>query len=365
MNPVLAMFLKKPIDFIIQIGDRILEVSTLLTSPGRLNFPRDLVSMKERPHSSEAPPQSANDGLPPISEDGQRFDVFISYRRDGGAEVARFTAEKLRSRGYRVFLDVESLNSGEWGGALLRRIEECTDFVVVVTDKFFDRCENPDDVVRCEISHALKSSKFVIPLLVERAQFPSHLPTDIAHIAAHNGVRYFHDYAEQSIEKLCRFLHSARAFGPSRLASGETKARVVVFCFLFTIGIWQGARLGEQIEFFSRIRYGWLTFAVPEVLICLMTVLFLIAIGTIALSWFARKKGVQSEAFFAGPWAPFFATVGSLMTVSTWFFVLIVQGLLSVPSFFLGGILGGALAVLLTRVLISKNLWALLTRSLK
>src|SRR2546430_5387573 len=41
------------------------------------------------------------------------FDVFLSYRRDGGDAQALFIREKLVQRGLRVFLDVTDLRSEE------------------------------------------------------------------------------------------------------------------------------------------------------------------------------------------------------------------------------------------------------------
>ena len=44
----------------------------------------------------------------------QRYDVFISYRRDGGAQYARTLQLMLEMRGYRVFLDYDELVDGQF-----------------------------------------------------------------------------------------------------------------------------------------------------------------------------------------------------------------------------------------------------------
>jgi hypothetical protein len=68
--------------------------------------------------------------------------VFISYRRDGGAELARLVSEILPRRGYRVFMDVESLRSGPFNTALLSEIESASEVVVILTPGSLDRCRN-------------------------------------------------------------------------------------------------------------------------------------------------------------------------------------------------------------------------------
>ena len=43
------------------------------------------------------------------------YDIFISYRRDGGAQYARILQLMLQQRGYRVFLDYDELKEGIFG----------------------------------------------------------------------------------------------------------------------------------------------------------------------------------------------------------------------------------------------------------
>jgi hypothetical protein len=51
------------------------------------------------------------------------YDIFISYRRDGGFETASLVAEKLRNAGYNVFFDLESLRAGKFNEQLFRIID--------------------------------------------------------------------------------------------------------------------------------------------------------------------------------------------------------------------------------------------------
>ena len=40
------------------------------------------------------------------------YDIFISYRRDGGEYTAKILRDHLQEDGYRAVFDVESLRSG-------------------------------------------------------------------------------------------------------------------------------------------------------------------------------------------------------------------------------------------------------------
>ena len=46
------------------------------------------------------------------------YDIFISYRRDGGEYTAKILRDHLQDAGYRTFFDVESLRSGNFNTKL-------------------------------------------------------------------------------------------------------------------------------------------------------------------------------------------------------------------------------------------------------
>ncbi len=290
----------------------------------------------------------------------REYDVFVSYRRDKGSEIARVLAEKLQSRGYRVFLDVDSLGSGEWGEELKRRIEECPDFIAVVTDGYFVRCENPADVVRKEIAQALESKATVVPLLIGQGGIPAALPADIQGVSAHNGVRYLHEYADQAIDKVCGFLRSTPLLGPERLGTGEAQPRIVLLCVLFTIGVWRGAMIGDEIGYGG----GWWVYALFGIGLGLLAVLVGLIPTLVGLTLYGNVRNIRRDALYAGPWAPFWALLIPLMFLATSLLVAIAQGMIGIRSFFLGGVLGGTLALLLTRAIIETDLWGLATRAL-
>ena len=161
------------------------------------------------------------------SEKPKPFDVFLCYRRDKGSELVRLIAEKLDRSGFRVFLDIDGLSSGSWSDEIQQRIEECNDFIPIITEGFFDRCQDSSDVVRQEIALAIQSGKNVVPLFIAETPFPSNLPSSIAQVASYNGIRYSHEYADESVTKLRGLLTSSQ-FGLERLNSDEFQPKLIV-----------------------------------------------------------------------------------------------------------------------------------------
>ena len=88
-----------------------------------------------------------------------KTDIFISYRRQGGEFLGRILYNELIKNGYSVFYDVEAMNSGKFNEQILKRIDECSDFLLLLTQDCLNRCVNKDDWVRKEIECALKLNK--------------------------------------------------------------------------------------------------------------------------------------------------------------------------------------------------------------
>lgn len=143
-----------------------------------------------------------------------QYDVFISYRRDGGFETAKLLYQSLVEQGYTVSLDLETLHSGSFDRELMERIEGCYDFVLIVDKHCFDRTLDknidPDnDWVRREVAYALRLKKNIIVVRMEGAVFPQNLPSDIAEISMKNGPEYSISYYDSFVSRLTKdFLHS-------------------------------------------------------------------------------------------------------------------------------------------------------------
>ena len=148
-----------------------------------------------------------------------KYQVFISYRREGGEILGRMLYEELLRRGYTVFYDVESLRSGPFNTELFRVIDECTDVLVILPPGAMDRCADPDDWVRQEIAYALKQKKNVVPIIMRGFSFKdSPLPEDIAELANMNGISANMELFPAVMDMLTqkRMLSKAKSSGGSR-----------------------------------------------------------------------------------------------------------------------------------------------------
>ena len=141
------------------------------------------------------------------------YDVFISYRRDGGAETAKHLRDVLTERGYRVFFDTDSLRSGDFNRKLFDVIDGCKDFLLILSPGALDRCENEGDWVRLELAHALELKKNVVPVMSGSFVFPETLPADIDAVRWQNGVSVNIEFFDAMIDKLVSFLESNRFGG--------------------------------------------------------------------------------------------------------------------------------------------------------
>ena len=135
----------------------------------------------------------------------QKYQVFISYRRDGGEHAAKIVRDALTEKGYHVFFDVESLRSGNFNTALYNMIDECSDFVVILSPGALDRCVSPDDWVRREIEYALTQNKNIVPILLRGFKFPEKLPESIDELRYQSGLeantQYFDAFTDTLTQK--------------------------------------------------------------------------------------------------------------------------------------------------------------------
>lgn len=93
-----------------------------------------------------------------------KYDIFISYRRDGGAQYARILQLMLTQRGYKVFLDYDELTDGKFGEHIQDAIKEAPIFMLVLSKDALVRCKNEGDWVRREIQLAIAEGKHIIPI---------------------------------------------------------------------------------------------------------------------------------------------------------------------------------------------------------
>ncbi len=137
------------------------------------------------------------------------YDIFISYRRSGGEYTAKILKDRLEDLGYKVFFDVESLRSGDFNTKLYSVIEECTDFLLILSPDSLDRCEHENDWLRLEIMHALAHGLNIVPVMLRGFEFPVTLPEAIEPLRFKNGIEANSEFFDAFIGRLTKdFLKS-------------------------------------------------------------------------------------------------------------------------------------------------------------
>lgn len=129
----------------------------------------------------------------------KKFDVFISYRRSNGSELASLLKMHLSLKNYKVFLDVQSLKSGRFGENLIKSVQQSKNFLLILSPNAFDRCceaKETQDWVRIEIETALKYNCNIIPIAndFDRSVFDrKNFPENMKKIQDLNWIIWHHD----------------------------------------------------------------------------------------------------------------------------------------------------------------------------
>ncbi len=116
------------------------------------------------------------------------MDVFISYRRENGLDFSSRLYEKLTSKGYTTFFDIESMKSGRFDEQIYKKIERSNNFVLILSPHCLDRCNEKDDWVRLEIEKAIELSKNIVLVFMPKFEWPEKLPTSLENVKSFQGV---------------------------------------------------------------------------------------------------------------------------------------------------------------------------------
>ena len=152
----------------------------------------------------------------------QRFDTFISYRRDTGSQLASRIYDYLLSKKRKPFLDVAEMSEGRFDIQLLTRVQKATNFVLVLSKGALDRCSQPSDWMKQEIETALSSNSNIVLAMEDNFVFPpmESLPERIRCISNFEAVLFNQKNFNERIGQLERMLHFPHS-EPERLADAD------------------------------------------------------------------------------------------------------------------------------------------------
>jgi TIR domain len=164
----------------------------------------------------------------PMSESDKK--VFISYRRSASAGWAYSVLGDLCAKGYDVFMDVNSINSGDFERVILNQIEAHAHFLLILTPGSLQRCNEPGDWLTREIEYAMKLQRNIVPLTFERFNFTSqtqYLPASLARLPKYNALEIPHGYFEDGMTKLRERFLKQPVYGVVKATPNADRAKVL------------------------------------------------------------------------------------------------------------------------------------------
>ncbi|MEO8397207.1 MAG: tetratricopeptide repeat protein, partial [Chloroflexota bacterium] len=103
------------------------------------------------------------------------------------------------------FMDVESIDAGQFEQVIFNQIEARAHFLVILTAGTVERCAEPNDMMRREIEHALDQKRNIVPLLISDFNFKEtepYLTGKLNKLSHYNGLNVPHDYFDAAMERL-------------------------------------------------------------------------------------------------------------------------------------------------------------------
>jgi hypothetical protein len=141
--------------------------------------------------------------------------VFISYRRQDASHLAGRLYDRLADRlgDDHVFIDVDTIAPGlDFGDVITEAVSTCEVLLAVIGPRWLTatdedgrrRLDDPDDIVRLEITAALERNIRVIPILIEGSVMPRRqaLPEGLAGLARRNALSLRHESFRADADRL-------------------------------------------------------------------------------------------------------------------------------------------------------------------
>ena len=191
-----------------------------------------------------------------MSEESTQCDIFISYRRQGGREVARTLNLALAAMGYEhIFFDFNSLRDGLFNEKILEAINVCKDFILVLSPGSMDRCVNEEDWVRTEISAAIDAGCNIVPVTIDDngIVFPEDFPRKFNSIKRLQQSKLRTDeFFDDSVRRISERLESPKRVVQSKKSRDEG-------AFVLTARSDETCELYIEGERYSKIKAGKFT----------------------------------------------------------------------------------------------------------
>jgi len=182
------------------------------------------------------------------------YNVFISYRREGGRDIARSIKLSLELIGFnKIFFDYNSIRDGMFNTQIMDAIYSCNDFLLLLSPHSMDNCGEKGDWVAREIRTANKYGKKIIPIALESEfEWPSSTPSDLfdlRYIQRHNLL--MNEDFDYSVEKLSKRFISKPSYSTNDLLQFCYKVRTNRDCKLYIDGTEKGVLEAGVLQKFA------------------------------------------------------------------------------------------------------------------
>lgn len=132
----------------------------------------------------------------------KKYEVVVSYYTNAGETLACLINERLKQRKINVFYDTETSGNDCAQESVLKIVDNCDDFIIVLPQHSLDECNSENDRMRKIIAYAIQKKKNIIPVVMRNFAFPESVPKDIEELRTMKSVCADIDYFEETFERI-------------------------------------------------------------------------------------------------------------------------------------------------------------------
>lgn len=144
-------------------------------------------------------------------------DVFISYRRDTGKDLASSFVQLIEHHGFVPYFDISDHTTGEFRVKIKEAISNSKLFLLVITEGSIKRFQNPKDISRLEVEYAFECGLKIMPISTigekvfeEINMYKDSLPESIKNLTNQNVEFYKHELQKSTYHSIIQNLESVR-----------------------------------------------------------------------------------------------------------------------------------------------------------
>lgn len=143
-------------------------------------------------------------------------DVFISYRRGNGSDLASYFHSEISRNGFNCFFDINEKYAGEFMEVVDKEIKASSVILMIITEGSIERFMDPKDISRKEIEIALENGIPIMPISVIGEEVFAlidsnpELPECVRKLKSFNTRFYKHELRNDTMSYIIEMLNNER-----------------------------------------------------------------------------------------------------------------------------------------------------------